>query len=230
MTRLCRPLTSEAAIIVGVAQNPGATVSHLDAALRSSPADRATVRRSLPVSFSCFATLGTVAVILDNERTILCIRSITKESLRVLRAAVPIAIGRESGNVYDGWDRNDHEEQRRLLKGAKGKRFNCSRAPRRAPAKFEQWLIDQSNSPGMSHGGALYVYDGEDLMGRTPQARRPSAVAGWTRSMWQIVLQQMRIGLLAARVLVFVLAFGELGVSVRVAPLGEATLPIRSTP
>jgi ABC-type Fe3+ transport system permease subunit len=48
--------------------------------------------------------------------------------------------------------------------------------------------------------------------------------------MWQIVLQQMRIGLLAARVLVFVLAFGELGVSVRVAPLGEATLPIRSTP
>jgi iron(III) transport system permease protein len=51
--------------------------------------------------------------------------------------------------------------------------------------------------------------------------------AGWLRTMWRIVLPQMRIGLLAAWVLAFVLAFGELGVSILVAPPGEATLPIR---
>ncbi len=56
-----------------------------------------------------------------------------------------------------------------------------------------------------------------------------SAVSGarWMRTMWRIVLPQMRIGLLAAWVLAFVLAFGELGVSILVAPPGEATLPIR---
>jgi ABC-type Fe3+ transport system permease subunit len=47
------------------------------------------------------------------------------------------------------------------------------------------------------------------------------------RTMWRIVLPQMRIGLLAAWVLAFVLAFGELGTSILVRPPGEATLPIR---
>ena len=42
-----------------------------------------------------------------------------------------------------------------------------------------------------------------------------------------IVLPQIRLGLLAAWVIAFVLAFGELGVSILVAPPGEATLPIR---
>jgi len=51
--------------------------------------------------------------------------------------------------------------------------------------------------------------------------------AGWLRAMWRIVLPQMRLGLAAAWVLTFVLAFGELGVSILVAPPGEATLPIR---
>jgi iron(III) transport system permease protein len=51
--------------------------------------------------------------------------------------------------------------------------------------------------------------------------------AGWLRTMWGIVLPQMRLGLAAAWVVVFVLAFGELGVSILVAPPGEATLPIR---
>ena len=37
----------------------------------------------------------------------------------------------------------------------------------------------------------------------------------------------MRFGIAAAWVVAFVLAFGELGVSVLVAPPGEATLPIR---
>ena len=51
--------------------------------------------------------------------------------------------------------------------------------------------------------------------------------AGWLRTMWRIVLPQIRLGLAAAWVIVFVLAFGELGVSILVAPPGEATLPIR---
>ncbi|HEU4972064.1 MAG TPA: ABC transporter permease subunit, partial [Gaiellaceae bacterium] len=51
--------------------------------------------------------------------------------------------------------------------------------------------------------------------------------AGWLRTMWHIVLPQMRFGLAAAWVIAFVLVFGELGVSILVAPPGESTLPIR---
>jgi iron(III) transport system permease protein len=51
--------------------------------------------------------------------------------------------------------------------------------------------------------------------------------AGWVRTTWHIVLPQLRLGLLATWVIVFVLAFGELGVSILVVPPGEATLPIR---
>jgi ABC-type spermidine/putrescine transport system permease subunit II len=45
--------------------------------------------------------------------------------------------------------------------------------------------------------------------------------------MWRIVVPQIRLGLLTAWVIAFVLAFGELGVSILIAPAGEATLPIR---
>jgi hypothetical protein len=34
-----------------------------------------------------------------------------------------------------------------------------------AAQEFEVWLVDQSNSPGVSHGGAIYIYQGDDLMG-----------------------------------------------------------------
>lgn len=51
--------------------------------------------------------------------------------------------------------------------------------------------------------------------------------AGWLRTISGIVLPQMRIGIAAAWVVAFVLAFGELGVSILVAPPGEGTLPIR---
>jgi ABC-type Fe3+ transport system permease subunit len=51
--------------------------------------------------------------------------------------------------------------------------------------------------------------------------------AGWLRTMSHIVLPQIRLGLVAAWVIAFVLSFGELGVSVLIAPPVEATLPIR---
>lgn len=51
--------------------------------------------------------------------------------------------------------------------------------------------------------------------------------AGWGRTMTRIVLPQVRLGLLVAWVIVFTLAFGELGASVLVTPPGESTLPIR---
>jgi iron(III) transport system permease protein len=53
------------------------------------------------------------------------------------------------------------------------------------------------------------------------------AGAGWLRTMTHIVLPQIRLGVVAAWVIAFILAFGELGVSILVAPPGEATLPIR---
>lgn len=51
--------------------------------------------------------------------------------------------------------------------------------------------------------------------------------ASWWRTMRKVVLPQMRTGLIVAWVLIFILAFGELGVSILVTPPGETTLPIR---
>ena len=51
--------------------------------------------------------------------------------------------------------------------------------------------------------------------------------AGWLRTMGRIVVPQMRLSIVGAWLMAFVLAFGELGVSILVAPPGEATLPIR---
>ena len=36
---------------------------------------------------------------------------------------------------------------------------------------FEVWLVDQSNSPGLAYGGAIYIYEGHDLV----EASSPSA-------------------------------------------------------
>ena len=51
--------------------------------------------------------------------------------------------------------------------------------------------------------------------------------AGWTRTMMHIVVPQVFTALIAVWVVVFVLAFGELGASILVSPPGETTLPIR---
>jgi iron(III) transport system permease protein len=53
------------------------------------------------------------------------------------------------------------------------------------------------------------------------------AGAGWLTTQRRVVLPQIRLALLACWVVTFILAFGDLGASVLVAPPGEATLPIR---
>lgn len=56
-----------------------------------------------------------------------------------------------------------------------------------------------------------------------------ASVAGarWARAMARVVLPQMRVAIAAVWLIVFVLAFGELGASILIAPPGDATLPIR---
>jgi iron(III) transport system permease protein len=67
-------------------------------------------------------------------------------------------------------------------------------------------------------------------MSAVPVAQEEAAIvsgAGWLETMCRIVLPQVKLGIAGAWVIVFVLAFGELGVSILVAPPGETTLPIR---
>jgi iron(III) transport system permease protein len=53
------------------------------------------------------------------------------------------------------------------------------------------------------------------------------AGASWPRAFIRIVLPQIRAGLAAAGVVIFIFAFSELGATVLVAPPGESTLPVR---
>ena len=50
--------------------------------------------------------------------------------------------------------------------------------------------------------------------------------AGWGRAILHIVAPQLKTGLALAWVLTFVLAFGEVGASVLVAPPGHAPYPV----
>lgn len=54
-----------------------------------------------------------------------------------------------------------------------------------------------------------------------------TAGAAWMRTMARVVVPQAFAGIMAVWVVVFVLAFGELGASILIAPPGETTLPIR---
>jgi iron(III) transport system permease protein len=56
-----------------------------------------------------------------------------------------------------------------------------------------------------------------------------AAISGvsWLKGFWGIIVPQVRNGVVAAWVAVFVFTFGELGTTVLVAPPGESTLPVR---
>jgi iron(III) transport system permease protein len=74
---------------------------------------------------------------------------------------------------------------------------------------------------------ALMLAANARTVGISQEAAAAVSGARWTRTVARIVLPQMRMGIATVWVIVFVLAFGELGVSILVAPPGEATLPIR---
>jgi hypothetical protein len=42
-------------------------------------------------------------------------------------------------------------------------------------ANFEVWLVDQSNSAGKAYGGAIHIYEGEDVMGTDASSAGPRA-------------------------------------------------------
>ena len=95
-------------------------------------------------------------------------------------------------------------------------------------------LLEQKNAHLPEGKWARFVPVAALILAATTQAvpmsqEEAAAVsgAGWLRTMRAIVLPQMRLGIVAAWVVVFVLAFGELGASILIAPPGEATLPIR---
>ena len=41
---------------------------------------------------------------------------------------------------------------------------------------FEVWLVDQSDSPGLTHGGAIYIYQGQTLMGESASSAAPAKI------------------------------------------------------
>jgi iron(III) transport system permease protein len=75
--------------------------------------------------------------------------------------------------------------------------------------------------------GALIVAANVRSVSESHEEAAAAAGAAWLRTMTRIVLPQIRVGLLAVWVIAFILAFGEVGTSILVAPPGESTLPIR---
>src|SRR5918996_3078110 len=41
---------------------------------------------------------------------------------------------------------------------------------------YEVWIVDQSDTPGLNHGGRLYIFAGADLRGTSPASAKPAAV------------------------------------------------------
>jgi iron(III) transport system permease protein len=106
-------------------------------------------------------------------------------------------------------------------------------------------LIELWNRPGI--GGAVYgtaaivviaylarfmpvailiLSAGVRRVSRSAEEAAALSGAGWVRSMRHIVLPQIAGSLLVAWVMVFVLAFGEVGASVLVAPAGHTPYPV----
>jgi len=72
----------------------------------------------------------------------------------------------------------------------------------------------------------LIVSAGVRRVSRSGEEAAALSGAGWVRTMWHIVVPQIAGSLLVAWVMVFVLAFGEVGASVLVAPAGHTPYPV----
>jgi hypothetical protein len=51
----------------------------------------------------------------------------------------------------------------------------AAQRPRNAPA-YEVWVVDQSDTRGLDHGGTLYIFAGADLRGKAAASAKPAAV------------------------------------------------------
>jgi iron(III) transport system permease protein len=74
---------------------------------------------------------------------------------------------------------------------------------------------------------ALMVAAGVRYVPMSHEEAAALAGAGWLRTQLRVTLPQIRLALLACWIITFILAFGDLGASILVAPAGEATLPIQ---
>ena len=52
----------------------------------------------------------------------------------------------------------------------------ATRAPAAGSGTYEVWAIDQSNSPGLTYGGTLYIWDGHDLEKAKGKAAVPEKI------------------------------------------------------
>jgi hypothetical protein len=55
---------------------------------------------------------------------------------------------------------------------------------------FEVWLVDQSNCPGLTYGGKVYIYEGDDLMGADASAAQPVHVIDLCQETASLALAQ----------------------------------------
>jgi iron(III) transport system permease protein len=63
----------------------------------------------------------------------------------------------------------------------------------------------------------------------SPASEEAAEICGvsWAKAFWRVVLPQIRGGIVAAWIAVFVFTFGELGATILVSPPGQFTLPVR---
>lgn len=55
---------------------------------------------------------------------------------------------------------------------------------------FEVWLVDQSNSPELSYGGKIYIYEGSNLMGKNLDKVKPASVIDVSAETSQMCLNE----------------------------------------
>src|SRR5688572_15763507 len=51
-----------------------------------------------------------------------------------------------------------------------------AQAPAPGGSAYEVWVVDQSDTRGLDHGGTLYIFAGADLQGKSAAAAKPAAV------------------------------------------------------
>jgi hypothetical protein len=51
-----------------------------------------------------------------------------------------------------------------------------AQTPAKSDPAYEVWIVDQSDTRGLDHGGTLYIFSGADLRGKAAASAKPSAV------------------------------------------------------